>query len=498
LPSLQTVSGSGDFKDASLISFSYAEDASPISPANLNGGTGQVSAQLVQNEASRGSRIAINNEALLSDEEYGDINFTIKKLSLNEGLVSITGSTIQARLDVDRIALPQGSDASGYNLYEAIDYYCSIVGVVPNFEAGLQEKLEAIEVDFIGWEGNVWEHLKMLCSAHPVDDYDTLMEMYIVNDELWFREALSATLETSSLISSESIEIDAYDAAQTVKLAKYSTDYRADSLIRQQNIATFNYANLELVSITDSFQVQANEKITRRVLVNASLESVDSVIVPVQSVQFPITYSQYVIVGKDEVPLTPAQWLGQGGSLEVTLTENPNEIEITITGPNYPELEPFKIGVESSGGEDYPAFYIRGTGVFFERTEHTLYTGAPESEIGEASLIDNPFIVNDEIFWSAAARINRELCGPTFTFNQSIPTGVDFGTTTGSIVEAFDSKFRIEKTNFSQTGVTIEGSSYVTFADFNAAWSGDDISDFDTSMDGLTFNEFSIAALTKG
>jgi hypothetical protein len=497
LPSLQTVSGSGDFKDASLISFSYAEDATPISPANLNGGTGQVSAQLVQNEATRGSRIAINNDALLSDEEYGDISFTIKKLSLNDGLVSVTGSTVQAKLDVARTASPQGSDAGGYTLYEAIDYYCGIVGVVPNFETGLQDKLELIEVDFIGWEGNLWEHLKMLCSVYPVDDYGTLMEMYILNDELWFREALSATLETASLISSESIEIDAYDAAQTVKLAKYSTDYRADSIVRQQNIGAFNYANLDLVSITDSFQVQANEKVTRRILVNASLESVEQP-VAVQSIQFPITYSQYVIIGKDEVPLTPAQWSGQGGSLEVSVTENPNEIEITITGPNYPELEPFKIGVESAGGEDYPAFYIRGTGVFFEKTEHTLYTGAPDSEIGEATLIDNPFVINDEIFWGAAARINRELCGPTFTLNQSIPTGVAFGTTTGSIVEAFDSKFRIEKTNFSQTGVTIEGPSYVTFADFDTVWSGDDISDFNTSMDGLTFNEFSIAALTKG
>lgn len=497
MPSLQTVSGSGDFKDASLISFSYAEDATPISPANLNGGTGQVTAQLVQNESSRGSRIAINNEALLSDEEFGDINFTIKKLSLNEGLVSVTGSTIQQRLDVNRVALPQGSDAGGYNLYEAIIYYCSIVGIEPNFEAALQDKLELIEVDFIGWEGNVWEYLKMLCAAYPVDNDGTLMEMYITGEELWFRQALSASLETAHLISSESIEIDAYDASQTVKLTKYATDYRADSLIRQQNIESFNYANLDLVSITDSFQVKANEKITRRVLVNASLESIEQPIA-VEAIVFPITYSQYVIIGKDEIPLTDEQWNGQGGSVEVTLTENPNEIEITITGPNYPELEPFKIGVESSGDEEYPAFYLRGTGVFFEKTEHTLYTGAPESEIGEATLIDNPFIVSDEIFWSAAARITRELCGPSFKLNQSIPTGVEFGTTTGSIVQAFDSKFRIDKSNFSQNGVTLEGSSYVTFADFDAVWSGDDISDFNTSMNGLTFNEFSIAALTKG
>lgn len=497
MPSVKTISGSGDFKDASLISFSYSEDASPTSPSNLGGGTGQISAQLVSNDNTKGSRISINNEALLSDEEYGDVNFTIKKVSLNNGLVSIVGDTIQSRLDVERTAKPQGSDGAGYNLYEAILYYCGLVDITPNFESGLQAILEEIDTDFIGWKGNVWDYLKMLCAASLLDETtNAFLEMYIVEDELWFRLGGVNQIDTTNIISDESLEIDAFDAAQSVKVIKYNTDYRANKPIRQQNIEAFNYANLEYVSIVDSFQVTANEKITRRILVNASLESVQQP-EPVQTIVLPITTGQYVIVGNDQIPIDPEQWKAQGGSVRVDITENPNEIEITITGANYPELEPFKIGVETAGGDDYPAFYIIGTGVFFEKTEHTIHTGAPASDVSEAPLIDNPFIVNDKTFWSCAVKIAQEVCGPRITLNQEIPSGLDFGTATGSIVSASDSKFRIKSTNFTNSGVSVSADSYVTFADFNSVWSGSTFAELDSSMTNISFNEFSVISLVK-
>lgn len=497
MPSVETVSGSGSFDGATLISFSYSEDASPLNPENLDGGTGQVTAQLVEEPGQRGSRLAINNQAVLTDEEYGSINFQIKKVSLNDGLVSVIGNTVQSKLDVERTAGPQGSNGSGYTLYEAILYYCSLVGIVPQFETGLQAKLDAIDVDFIGWRGNVWEHLKMLCAAQPINTNDnTLLEMYIKGDELWFREGLKNTIDTSDLISSESMEIDVFDGAQEVKIIKYDSNYRANSLIRQQNIETFNYANLDNVSITDSFQVKANEKITRRVLINASLESIQQPIA-VDAINTPITYSQYVIIGKDNLLVTAEQWKEQGGSVTVSITENPNELEITITGANYPLLEPFRIGVESSGDQDYPAFYLFGTGVFFEKQEYTIYTGASASENQTVTTIDNPFITSDRVLWTRGLAAAQEVCGPRITLNQEIPSGLEFGDTTGAMVEAMDSKFRITSTTFNQSGVSITAKAHVTFADFNAVWAGATIANFNTAMNGLSFNEFSVVPLSR-
>lgn len=498
MPSIETISGSGSFDGATLISFSYSEDASPLGPEDLNGGTGQVTAQLVDNEGKRGSRIAINNNVNLIDEEFGSINFDIKKVSINEGLVSIVGDTVQSKLDIDVTAPPYGSDAGGYTLATAIVDYCALAGVVPNFEAGLEAKLDLIDVDFIGWQGNLWEHLKMLCAAQPVDpDDNTLLEMYIDNDELWFREGLLNSINTDRTIVSKSLSIDVFNAAQTVNIVKYETDYRAFSLVQQQGVEAFDWANTDNVSIFDSFQVNANEKITRRVKINASLESVEQPIA-VQTISLPVTYGQYVIVGKDSLPLTAAQWTGQGGSVTVSLTDTPNEIEITVVGANYPELEPFSIGVEDSGSEQYPAFYVTGTGVFFEKKEYTIYTGAPEGEDVNATTIDNPFITSDRVLWDRGAAAARSLCGPSVVLTEDVVSGFEFGSTTGAIVDAFDTKFRVNKTTFNQNGISLTGEMYAKFSDFDSVWSGATFADFNTEYSGLSFNEFAVIPLTRG
>lgn len=499
MPSLQTVSGSGNFKDATLISFSYSEDATPSNPYDLNGGTGQVNASVVGDEAPKGSRIAINNEVLLSDEIYGDISFNVRQVSINENLVSLVGDTIQAKLNVERTAPPYGSDAGGYTLATAIYDYCSLVDVVPNFEPGLEAELDLINVDFIGWQGNVWEHLKMLCAACPIDDDNGLLEMYIQNDELWFRRGLVGQIDNARNISSESVTINSFDAAQQVTIYKYATDYRADSVVRQQGAENAGYANLENVSITDSMQVSANERIVRRVAINASLESVNQP-VPVASItSLPYTgvTGEYVIVGKDGLPIQPAQWEAQGGSLAVRLTENPNEIELEIVGANFPDLEPFRIGVESSGNEEYPALYITGTGVFFEKTAHTLYTGARSDTDVNAPQIDNPFITDDNKLWTRGVAAAQAIAGPSYQLSQEMPNGVEFGESIGSIVSSNDTKFRITSINYSQNGASLSGKQHVTFADFNTAWAGKTFANFNTAMNGLSFDEFSVIPLSK-
>lgn len=500
MTSLTRVTGSGNFKDASLISFSYSEDASPVDPYGLNGGTGQVTASVVAEQDARGTRVAINNLVELSDEEFGDVSFTVRKVSINENLATVVGETIQSKLNVERTARPQGSDAGGYTLASVIYDYCALCDVVPNFEPGLEAKLDLINVDFIGWQGNVWEYLKMLCAACPIDEDDnTLLEMYVQNDELWFREGLTSPVGLSRYDSDESVEIDSYDAAQEVTVYKYATQYKADALIRQEGAENSGFANLENVSITDSMQVSANEKIVRRVKVNASLETVNQPVpvFSITSVPYTGVTGEYVIVGKDGLPIQPSQWLAQGGLLEVGITENPNEIEITIVGANFPDLEPFRIGVEASDGQDYPALYITGTGVFFERTQHTLLTGAAPSTNVSAPSIDNPFITDDNKLWTRGVAAGQAIAGPKYQLNQSIARGGEFGSLIGSTISAFDTKFRVTSASFSQSGTTITANRHVTFADFDAAWDGTTFAQFNDIMDGISFDEFSIVPLSK-
>jgi hypothetical protein len=508
MPSLETVSGSGSFKNGTLISFSYSEDATPVEPSKLDGGTGQVNASVVGEEAARGSRVAINNEVNLSDEIYGDVSFNVRQVSINENLVSLIGDTVQAKLNVERTAPPYGSNAGGYTLAAAIYDYCKLAGVdeegnplyPPYYEEGLEEKLDLIDVDFIGWQGNLWEHLKMLCAACPVDEDDnTLLEMYVKDNQLWFREGLKTSLQAAELASSESVSISSFDAAQEVTVYKYNTSYKADALVRQEGADNAGFANLENVSITDSMQVSANERIVRRVKINASLEIVRQpvAVAGITSVPYTGVTGEYVIVGKDGLPIQPGQWIAQGGSLAVRLTENPNEIELEIVGANFPELEPFRIGVESSGGEEYPALYITGTGVFFEKSAHTIYTGARADTDVSSTAIDNLFITDDNKLWTRGVAAAQQIAGPSYQLNQELPAGVEFGGSIGSMISTNDTKFRATSISYSQGGASISAKQHVTFNDFDLAWDGTSFEEFEAAMDGLSFDEFSIIPLSK-
>jgi hypothetical protein len=82
--------------------------------------------------------------------------------------------------------------------------------------------------------------------------------------------------------------------------------------------------------------------------------------------------------------------------------------------------------------------------------------------------------------------------------DQELAGGVQFGSSVGSIISDWDSKFRVTNISFGENGASLTAKSQVTFADFNAAWSGTTFGGFDTINADLSFNEFSIIPLSKG
>lgn len=494
MPNLEMTAGSGSFAVDGLISYSYSEDATPSNPQNLNGGSGQVNATVEAVDGPLGTRLTIGNQALLTDEDYGNLSFTVKQVSINEGVASVVGATVQDKLNVDRTALPQGSNGSGYTLYEAILYYCSLVGVTPLFETGVAAELDAIDIDFIGWQGNVWEYLKMLCAGFPVGASNKLLEMYFKDSDLWFRFGLTNSLDWSEYQSEDSISIETFDAAQEFIIYNYNTSYRANSLIRQQDAGYGPYAGNEYVSITDSLQVNAGETLVKRISINASLELVNQprAVYSITSIPYTGTTGEYVILGNDNLPVQPAQWEAEGGRLSVALTENPNEIEVTLVGPTNAALAPYRIGAESSGNVEYPAFYVTGTGVFFDKQAYTIRTGAAATATTTSTTIDNPFITNLNHMYTRGLAAAQEICGPKYTIKKDLATGPAFGSAIGSMITDYDNKFRVTGVNFDPNGVSVTGSSYVTFADFNSSWSGRTFANFNTQMADINFTEFAV------
>lgn len=511
---VDNVSGSGTFQEDKIVSYSYSEDASPFEPENINGGAGQVSLTVIADQGPRGTSIAVNNQIQLTDSEFGSVTFRARQVTIGEASATITGETIQYRLNSTRTAAAQGG--SGTSLLDAIVYYCGLVNVTPQFATGFSATLDALPVNFPGWKGNVWEHLKMLCAATPLDsNNNTFMEMYIDGDALWFREGASASIDFSEYVMNKSLSIDSYDAAKEVEVFNYNTSYGVDKVVKEQSSGDNPFVISKDATFSDAMQVNAGETVIKRFKINASLTSVKQpeVVASITTLPFPSTHStgQYVVVGFDDYRIEPTQWTAQGGKLEVRLTENFDEIEVRVTAPPSVEMPtasgeleevtfaPYKIGVESSGDTDYPAIYIVGTGVFFEKTSTKFVTGASEDYVADISgtSIDNPFITSKRIQVDRGVAAAQAIMGPKMEISGSIATGVSFGEDLGSIFSDYDGKFRVTNFSYNNSNVSFNAKKFITIADFNSAWSGATIANFNTTNSGLSFDEFATVPLVR-
>lgn len=524
--SIVSNSGSGRFEKGVPSSFSYSEDVTSLEPANLTGGAGQVNVsgpaifKDKDGNTHPNSALLINNEVTLTDTEQGSVAFQVRQVSVGEHSASIIGNTLMWRLNVEKTAPPHGG--AGATLMTAIITYCDLVGITPTWTEDFALELDAMPVNFIGWKGNVWEHLKMLCAAVSLSETDNVgIEMVIELDQLVFRKAKNRNLIFQKSPSSSSLEINSFDAAKKVSIQNYNTVYGLDRVVQEQNIQGTLFATNENVSITDSMQVEAGQRLVKRFAINASLESVNQPVCVAAITELPYTGTQgeYVVVGSDDLPIDPDQWAAEGGSLTVSLTENPNEIEIVMIAPASVTMPtsadpltevtpaPYKIGIESSGEADYPALWIVGTGVFFEKTENFFYTGASDVYTSQdtASSIDNPFITNQRDMAMRGVAAAQAICGPSIVLSQTRHSEVSFAETVGSIIEHGSNKFRITSVSYGPGSASMVAAPCAMMSDFDAKWTGKTFADF-TSIaldpdlypdDNLRFNEFTVIPLME-
>lgn len=514
--------GNGEIVDDGILGYSYSEEVTSLQPNESKGGTGQLSLRARENNIDKlgnthpNTKLMINNTAIIVDSDFGSVDFQVKSISTTAGVASITGDTAQWRLNVIRTAGPHGGD--GATMATALYYYCDLVGIIPTIDAALLAELDAIPVNFIGWNGNVWEYLKMFCSASVIP-----IEMYIDIDGLHFRRALDRVNEKTEFATDFSLSIDANDAAKEVGVYRYNTSYGVDKVVYEQS----NYdvdADPEftfLASIGDAMQVNPGQTIVKRFSIDATLEYVNQpVCVGTITRTPPAPYSgttgEYVIVGTDGLPILPSQWNGLGGSVTIALTENPGEIEVTVVAPDVDEMTkvdagiayaPYKIGVEEADGSEYPAFWITGTGVFFDKRLNKFLTGAPDAYAAkdEAPTIDNPFITTAASLSSRGVAAAQAICGPSISISTTAATADNFGQAIG-LTQRFESNnFRIESANYTEANVSMTGVSCAVISQFNVIWTGKTFADFTaTALSGiaypdqaLKFNEFTVIPLME-
>lgn len=107
--------------------------------------------------------------------------------------------------------------------------------------------------------------------------------------------------------------------------------------------------------------------------------------------RFIFNKSKYCVVGKDNKPITPAQWYAEGGSVSVELGDEPNQLKVRVTGMDNQRLAPFRLA-ESDGQNDYSSLRIFADVCLYEEKVLHFQTGyTPKTE---AVKIDSKFITN--------------------------------------------------------------------------------------------------------
>lgn len=347
---LSGVSNEAVISEEDIASFSYSEEVNSIEPSKISGGSGQVTVSSRAGNFSVADGLNfIDTQLSLTDSDLGTVPFKVTNITKDmSGMVSITGETLAEQLNVEVTAPPHNG-----TLKAAIDAYCALAGVVPQYDANISTLLTSRSVAFIGWKGNLWEHLKMLCAGVSASTGSHIpFEMYVSSGVLRFRRALVDTISLSEYETDRSIKIDSGNLANGIEMYNYNTSYKVNGLVQEQDRGNSgsgdqtdpsNPLKLHPAS-TDVISVNAGETVEKIIKVNATLTGIAAPQAVDASVNTyppddPWNRSRYTVYGSNNEPLPAATWNGMGGSVTLSLTEEPDEIKIVVKAPAKPQAD---------------------------------------------------------------------------------------------------------------------------------------------------------------
>jgi hypothetical protein len=514
-----------------LLSFSVQEDATPIDPASSAGGVGQISATLDE----FGDSEMLIGRAVLADGTRGKTSGDIKSLNASDGKLSFTADSVLGKFNTDRTAQPYIGTLAG-----AMQYYCTMVNIDNTLV--VDSTIAARSVTYPGFVGNVWVTMKQILAKEQV-------EMALVYDRIVVRP-LRTIVANKDRLTTSGWAIDNNNAARDVEVNYYNLSYGTFKEVYPTG------AN----SDANIYSVGPGETIVVTEQLNASLTSVNQPVASdfVGNVSVAGTSGVYAVSGNDGLPITAAQWLAQGGSVRVRITEDPSIIEITITGASAALPAPFRIAMSSGSSNFYNALRITGTGVSWDKQSVILSTGVPDAatstQIGVT--VDNKFISSYSEALSLGMKTAASYAGLNYTvngnavdINRSGVAGKDlvqatisdfntaylpgtlissfnttwsgqsiaqfnaywtdqidllwenqlFGNAPGARVMYPDANFRIVSATTTEAGVQYNASLDTTLGDFSTKWSSgaNTVADFNAKFVGKTIKDYNVVPLRR-
>lgn len=512
---------------SNITSYSYSEEATPISPGDSSGGVGTLSFSTLDEDTT--SALIFRDEIYLTDTHNGEISGKVISVSGSDGEVSFNGVSNLSRLNIIK-TIPAFNSTLG----ELITYIFQEAGILSGFD--IATSIETIPVISPAYTGDLWVLVKDICTAYE-------FEIALVKDIIYIRELRQNTIKVFDTIS-EGWDISDISPSQYVDVNYYNYEYHENFLA---------YPRGGWTPETQVYQVDANQELVVEIPLEAYLESIEQPVVVASVGRYDTSASVYCVSGNDGLPIAPAAWENGGGSLTAELADNGQTIVVTINGANILNLAPFRIAVNAGPSDAYSSLRIIGTGIFYDMQTVHYPTGLTEEDTSSiiGATIDNKFIDTQEQAFDAAKRavidyaipnqiynfsapnigdfisvpatviytdqfgeydayvgteydiveMDSDNAGKTFAqFDASLPNTVVsdgssqqlFGNVAGARVKFRDSWYRVKSATITPTQVDASSEWDNLFSDLNSQNAGKTFTSFNSAFNDLTFTDFSI------
>lgn len=391
-----TTTGSGEFRghETSIGSYEYSEGSMPHDVSDDSGEVGQLSFDA---EDTGDSVLLYNDNVELSDNFYGVVTGKINGFSSTNGLVQVTGASRLNLINTEGVIEAQVTTITQYlrNIFSAASITTDII---------VSPQIPETPIVTPAYEGSLWVLLKQFAAFHQLD-------VSLIGNTISVRRMRQREINIES-VTSESLSLS------------------EETFVQNFNVAYYNYVELDNVIAypfggwtpeVEVYSVEAGETIVFDISVNAFLDSVKQ---PVAQNTVPKNYSGsdsvYSVSANDGLPVSANFWENFGGRMSFKLTDLGRNIQVTLRGPDFPDLSPFSVSI-SDGATSYSTLRIVGSGVFFDRQTVNIPTGLTDAETPQkfGQEIDNPFIRTRNEAINAGVRARRKYCLPNQMFETS-------------------------------------------------------------------------------
>lgn len=326
-----------------ITGYSVQEDAVPLDVASTEGGVGTI--QLAIADASDVLDL-YGTDIRLVDNFRGSTVGKITNLERSKGLVNVTAISPLGALVGENNAMPMSG-----TFQEVAEYYLSLGSV--NSPIEFDDAVAGIEVVAQGWTGDVWLHLKQLCTANGV-------EVALVSDGIVFRPVRQVVINPRRLVDvTETLASD--DLARSIEINYYNNVWMENTLVYPRSI--------EETAAEQVYTVEAGQVIEDDIQLTASLYSVmQPVCVADVTTNYSGHSSVYSVRAVDNTIVTPTQWAAGGGKIELTINPDTVTVHVKITGSSDQYYAPYRIA-----------------GRVYEPDDPTLIVTPPESTVTAAT-----------------------------------------------------------------------------------------------------------------